>query len=194
MPSTLRVSLSVFLSYLLVALTCVPVSTRARTRLKPKTRTAIQQSLARHRESELLVRFRGGISERDKETVIATHGALKKKDLQGVSGVEKLEILGGRDVRRVALEMLLNPQVEFAEPNYLIAKDDVVPNDPHFQQQWALRNTGQNGGQVGSDVNANGAWTITTGSKSTVIAVFAQTGKDLYDYRSEEHTSELQSQ
>ncbi|MFN2406644.1 MAG: S8 family serine peptidase [Pyrinomonadaceae bacterium] len=152
-----------------MALTCVPVSTRARTP-KRKTTNTPTQSPAPHRESELLVRFRGGVSERDKETVIATHGALKKKDLQGLSGVEKLEVLG-RDVRRVALEMLLNPQVELAEPNYLIAKDDVVPNDSQFPQQWAMRNTGQNGGQLGSDVNANGAWTITTGSKSTAIAV-----------------------
>jgi len=65
----------------------------------------------------------------------------------------------------------MNPQVEFAEPNFLIAKDHVIPNDSQFNEQWALRNTGQNGGQYGSDVNATGAWKTTTGSKSTVIAV-----------------------
>ncbi len=67
--------------------------------------------------------------------------------------------------------MLLNPQVEFAEPNFLISKDDLSPNDPRFNEQWALRNTGQNGGQYGSDVNVSSAWQTTTGSSTTVIAV-----------------------
>src|SRR6185503_12480898 len=37
--------------------------------------------------------------------------------------------------------------------------------------QWALRNTGQNGGQYGSDINAATAWQTTTGSSATIIAV-----------------------
>jgi hypothetical protein len=65
----------------------------------------------------LLVRFRTGVSERDKANVIGAHGALKKRDLQGYSGVEKLEVLSGRDARVVALQMLQNPQVEFEETN-----------------------------------------------------------------------------
>lgn len=76
-----------------------------------------------------------------------------------------------RNVRTVAQQMLLNPQVEFAEPNFLIAKDDIVPNDAQFGEQLALRNTGQNDGQFGSDINATEAWNTTAGSKSTVIAV-----------------------
>ncbi len=61
--------------------------------------------------------------------------------------------------------------MEFAEPNFLISKDDLSPNDTRFNEQWALHNTGQNGGLFGSDVNASSAWNTTTGSKATVIAV-----------------------
>jgi RHS repeat-associated protein len=133
--------------------------------------TSKAQEPAPYREGELLVRFQQGVSQSDKETIIAAHGARRKKQLAGESGVEKLELRPGRDANTAALEMLLNPQVEFAEPNFLIAKDQLNPNDARFSEQWALRNTGQNGGQFGADVNASGAWTTTTGSASTVIAV-----------------------
>lgn len=137
---------------------------------KASSRMQAQQSIPM-REGELLVRFREGVSNRDKEIIVATHGVRKKKDLPGASRVEKLEVLAGGDARTTALQLLLNPLVEFAEPNFLISKDDVVPNDAQFNEQWSLRNTGQSGGQFGADVNASGAWTITTGSRFTVIAV-----------------------
>jgi subtilisin family serine protease len=129
------------------------------------------QANATHRNGQLLVRFRAGVSHREKELVFATQGARKIKDLTGDSGIEQLEIPAGQDVQTAAVQMLVTGQVEFAEPNFVIAKDDVIPNDAQFNEQWALRNTGQNGGQYGSDVNASEAWKTTTGSQSTVIAV-----------------------
>src|SRR5258705_12683156 len=122
------------------------------------------EAIAPIRNNELLVRFRAGASQQDKDTVIATQGARRKKQLRGESGVEKLELPGGRDVRTAAQQFMLNPQVEFAEPNFLISKDDLSPNDPRFNEQWALRNTGQYGGQYGSDVEVSGAWQTTSGS------------------------------
>lgn len=102
---------------------------------------------------------------------MATHGLRAKKQLRGDSGFEKVELNNGRDARTAALELLQNSQVEFAEPNFLISKEDLNPNDPEFNQQWALRNSGQNSGQFGSDINAGAAWETTTGSLETVIAV-----------------------
>ena len=127
--------------------------------------------LVQHREGEILVRFRAGVSEKEKETIVATHGARKKKPLKGDSGFEKLELAAGRDPKTAVLQLLLNPQVEFAEPNFLIEKEDVNPNDPKFEEQWALQNSGQAGGQFGSDVRARTAWDKTQGAPSTVIAV-----------------------
>src|SRR5215217_756842 len=168
--SDLTVSLS--LSYLLVIFFCAPFTTAANAsfRKKPK-RSTQEQSPARYRDGEILVRFHDGVSQRDKETIIATHGARRRNELQGDSGFERLELLSGGDVKTAVLQLLLNPQVQFAEPNFLIAKEDLTPNDPQFNQQWALRNTGQNGGQYGSDINAGTAWASTTGASSTVIAV-----------------------
>jgi subtilisin family serine protease len=166
--SNCRVVVATFLTYLLAILMCVPFTSSAHIPMSKPSR--VQQPAPQYREGELLVRFRAGVSKPDQEAIIARHGAQKKNDLRGESGIGKLTVIG-RDVSAVALELLLDPQVEFAEPNFVIAKDDVVPNDAHFNEQWALRNTGQNSGQVGSDINAVGAWNTTTGSRSTVIAV-----------------------
>ena len=165
-----RTLLAALLSWLFVVSAVSPFAVMATpARTIRSVRSTPPQTVAPYRDGELLVRFRGGISNRDKETIIATHGARKKADLTGESEIEKLEV--SRDPRTVASEFLLSPEVEFAEPNFLIAKDDITPNDVQFNDQWALRNTGQNGGQFGSDVKAGAAWTTTTGSRSTVIAV-----------------------
>ncbi len=167
--SVLRLTIASFLIYLTVVSTWAPFAKSA-SAVKPLTSTQAHSSAA-HRAGEVLVRFRSGVSQRDKDTILATHRARKKKQLNGESVVEKLELSSEREANTVAAELSLNPQVEFAELNYLIAKDDVQPNDPQFNQQWALRNTGQQGGQYGSDINAYTAWQTTTGSTTTVIAV-----------------------
>jgi len=164
-----RVTVAAFLTYLLVILTCVPFTGSARI-FTDKPREVQRQLAPQYREGELLVRFRAGVSRFEQDATLTRHG-VQKKDLRGESGIGKLKVLSGRDVWTVAMEMLLNPQVEFVEPNFLIAKDDVIPNDARFDEQWTLRNTGQNNGQTGSDINAPGAWDTTTGSSSTVIGI-----------------------
>jgi len=62
------------------------------------------------------------------------------------------------------------PGVRLAEPNGL-GSGGLVPNDSFFASQWHLRNTGQNFGTPGADVDATAAWTITTGSPDVTIAV-----------------------
>ena len=169
---TLRMAVATALSYLLVVLMCAPFSVAARSLSKTRSvLTTQQQSVAPYREHELLVRFRAGTSELVKDTISASQGARRKKKPANESGIERLELQNGRDIKTAALELLLNSQVEFAEPNFLISKEDLQPDDPQLNAQWALRNTGQNGGQYGSDINAATAWQTTTGSSATIIAV-----------------------
>lgn len=163
---------ALLLTYVFVVSSLSPFASPVRpVRSVKSSRSTQKQVNAPHRAGELLVRFRPNVSKHDKDTILATQGARKKKDLRGESGIEKLELSPGSDARSVAMQMLLSGQVVFAEPNFVIEKDDAIADDARFNEQWALRNTGQNGGQFGSDVNATGAWKTTTGSKSTVIAV-----------------------
>jgi subtilisin family serine protease len=66
--------------------------------------------------------------------------------------------------------------VEYAQPNYEISIEE-APNDPYFDQQWALNNLGQNGGSNRADIDALLAWTKTHGSEKVVVAVL-DTGVD----------------
>ena len=52
-----------------------------------------------------------------------------------------------------------------------------TPNDSQFTGQAGLKNTGQDGGIPGSDINAEAAWDITTGDRTIVSAVI-DTGVD----------------
>jgi subtilisin family serine protease len=50
---------------------------------------------------------------------------------------------------------------------------DALPSDAAFTdgRLWGLRNTGQDGGTAGIDINAVAAWTITTGDTNIIVAI-----------------------
>ena len=53
-----------------------------------------------------------------------------------------------------------------------VALAQVIPNDPSFlPNQWALRDTGQNGGTPGADIRASLAWAITEGDTNVVLVI-----------------------
>jgi hypothetical protein len=69
-----------------------------------------------------------------------------------------------------------HPSVEAAQFNHKVALRETLPDDPLFDQQWALLNTGQSGGTPGADIGATLAWDIATGGETAngheiVIAV-----------------------
>lgn len=64
----------------------------------------------------------------------------------------------------------LDPNVEYAEPNFIVHAL-AVPNDPSYSQLWGLHNDGVAGGISGSGIHAPEAWDKTTGSSDVVIAV-----------------------
>lgn len=166
-----RVTAVLFLSFMLVTSMWAPFAVAEKSPVGPTRASEVQGlSTPPYREGELLIRFRPGVSQLVKDLIVSTQGARRKEELRGESGVETLQLSRGREWS-AALELLMKPQVEFAEPNFLISKEDSTPNDPQFHDQWSLRNTGQSGGQQGADINASGAWETTTGSSATVIAV-----------------------
>jgi thermitase len=54
----------------------------------------------------------------------------------------------------------------------------VSPDDPGYPVQWHLQNSGQSGGTIDADVDADEAWLITRGSPKVTVAVI-DTGIDL---------------
>ncbi len=60
------------------------------------------------------------------------------------------------------LQLLRDPSVEYAEPNWIYRHQQTTPVDPLFAQQWALENTGQAvagiSGTADADVDALQGW------------------------------------
>jgi hypothetical protein len=58
-----------------------------------------------------------------------------------------------------------------------------APNDPRYNEQWALNNTGQSGGLVDADIDAPEAWNLTTGGLTalgdTIVIAIVDGGCDL---------------
>ena len=59
---------------------------------------------------------------------------------------------------------------------------DTIPNDPNFDIQWSMQNTGQNGGKVDADIDATNAWGITKGGLTalgdTIVVAVVDGGSD----------------
>lgn len=81
----------------------------------------------------------------------------------------------GKSVTLAVQEYSRNPNVIYAEPDYIYSIDSITPNDTDYSKLWGLHNTGQtvNGG-VGTndaDIDAPQAWETTTGSDSVVVGI-----------------------
>jgi subtilisin family serine protease len=168
-----------FLSYVLVISLCARLAARRLLAATPNAERkassatppkAITQS-NQQRAGELIIRFREGVSEQDKNATVNARGIRRKKVLRGQSRIEKLELAAGQEPEALAAELRSLPAVELVEPNFLISRNEITPDDPRFSEQWALKNTGQNGGVFGSDIGAALAWETTTGAPTTTVAI-----------------------
>jgi len=86
----------------------------------------------------------------------------------------------------LALELLFRrPEVSRAQYNHYVnlRGSQAIPNDPNYALQWALENTGQNGGTPGADVSAVEAWDRTTGGLTvlgdTIVVAVIDDGFEL---------------
>jgi subtilisin family serine protease len=129
--------------------------------------------------NEILVSFLDGSSDDDRERL------LERFDGQVIERKAEFWKFWVNDPREdapllIANELSRESIVKYAEPNAVqtMTFHQLPQNEPQFGNQWTLQNTGQNGGTVGADVNALGAWAITTGSPNVRIVVH-DTGVDV---------------
>ena len=123
---------------------------------------------------ELLVKFRDGAGGSRKfrgDSVRMRRFQVREALDLGESGYTHLR-LSTRQGRRTLLELALDPDVEYVEPNYIF-QVDAIPNDPNFSKQWGLKNTAL----AGADIDVTTAWETTKGSTANVIGVI-DTGVD----------------
>ncbi len=132
---------------------------------------------AKYQEGELLVKFRTGIIQASAVRLHQKIGASVIKRFTMVTDLEHVRLPASVSVREAITLYMSDPNVEYAEPNYLKHAGRAV-NDPLFNLQWALLNTGQFAGATPkADIRATEAWDISTGSGDVVIGII-DTGID----------------
>lgn len=123
---------------------------------------------------ELLVKYRPAARAVTSEYFRTRWGVSTLRTFKTI-GVHHVKLPKGMTVEQ-GLEIYKDdPQVEYAEPNYLRYATSTTPDDTFFTELWGLNNTGQdvNGtsGTADADIDAPEAWAIITGSSNVVIAV-----------------------
>ncbi|HQZ95438.1 MAG TPA: S8 family serine peptidase [Pyrinomonadaceae bacterium] len=170
-------------------------STVAQKQTSSTTTSGISAAKANRGIPEVLVRFKPGISRDKIRSLTAANEDVVFDKIESVKGLAVIDDLNDADPSAVALQYsAMKDVVEYAEVNSLIKLDDPsedasarysfdrplaadAPNDPLFGDQWALSNTGQDGGTERKDLDALNAWAVTKGSEEVVVAVL-DTGVD----------------
>jgi len=119
--------------------------------------------------TDVVVRFKPGTPSDEKNR------AHVETDTEVLSEIPRLRIERVSSKRGESVDALLrsyaqNPNVEYAEPNYIVTAS-AVPNDPYLSNLWGLHNIGQTGGMVDADIDAPEAWDVQTGSGGLVVGV-----------------------
>jgi thermitase len=115
----------------------------------------------------LIVKFKSGVSEIGKESILAEFGAETEEVFE--PGGARMIRVAAEQRERIRRELASNPNVEYAEPDaitMLAQAPRLEPNDPQFASEWHL-----------DKIQAAEGWSITQGSPSTVIAII-DTGVD----------------
>ena len=67
--------------------------------------------------------------------------------------------------------MKADPDVEYAQPNYVLHVVSTTPNDPDFRRQWHYLENGSGQGRSPGGINLPREWDVNKGSASVVVAV-----------------------
>jgi len=113
---------------------------------------------------EVLVKFKNTTPDRDAVNLHAASKTSKKRELRKLK-LQRLKLPEQMSVEEAIRKYRQDPNVEYAEPNFVVHALATVPTDTLFYLQRNLDNTDD------TDIDAPEAWDINTGSDNVVIAV-----------------------
>jgi serine protease len=107
---------------------------------------------------EIIVKFKPGVSDDVIAKINRSRGTSVIKSSR-FAGFKRLRIPHRKSVADMVAIYKQNPNVEYAEPNF-IAHAFMVPNDPYYTYQWNM-----------DQINMELAWNTTSGDISVTVAV-----------------------
>ncbi len=130
-------------------------------------------------EGLISVKVKKGITKNDISQALNYVKGKLKEDVD-ILRWTVIEIPKSADVFDAIKKMIKHSEIEQVIP-VGIMRADVIPNDPYYngtspatyQYQWGLKNTGQSppSGTIGADINAEQAWSITTGNQNVILVI-----------------------
>ena len=131
---------------------------------------------------EIIVKFKPYVTLSERSQTAQSFGAKSIQTLSNMSGWSVAKLPAGQTVTQALSVYANDPNIEYAQPNY-IYHATAVPNDPEYGQLWAAKNNGQFintgtypsglpvAGTVGDDMNLEAAWNVQTDCSSAIVAV-----------------------
>lgn len=138
-----------------------------------RTKGLTVHAIGRYVPDEIVVKFHPGVSDEVIGKMNRDHGAVVLSTSR-VAGFKRLQIPKGKTVTEMVAIYRHNPNVEYAEPNF-IAHAFAAPDDPLYPLQWDMDNDPFGG------IHLNTAREVETGIDSVIVAVI-DTGVAYEDY------------
>jgi subtilisin family serine protease len=156
-------------------------------RANAQSRRLIQRApLVRYRTDQILVKFKPHVSLQSIESAMNAYQTNTIRQIP-LLNVYQIQIPDNMTVEEMVYIMSINPDVEYAEPNYIFRLTE-EPNDFYFEYQYGLLNRGTRvapidvpgapTGKSDADIKAVPAWDETKGLDTVTIAIL-DTGVDL---------------
>ncbi|MEJ5305616.1 MAG: S8 family serine peptidase [Ignavibacteria bacterium] len=119
--------------------------------------------------NELCVKLKNGVSDQTLQNYVAKYGGVvDPRDHNSPLKWRVVYFPEPVSIENMFLTFKSNSLFEKVEFNHAGILQEIVPNDPMFNQQWALKNTYY----PAADIGFTKAWEITTGNNDVIIAIF----------------------
>lgn len=149
--------------------------------LHDNTKICYKAKLRKHQQhiafpkNEVLIKHKDG-READLLIFLAQYPLLKFKKHDFIPNYYKIFNVANNEQELFAFEGQLKKQTftKIAQVNYHFTLSATSVNDPLFNRQWSIKNTGtalQGNGTIGADMNVDSAWQLTTGNSNLKIAI-----------------------
>ncbi len=108
---------------------------------------------------EVIVKYKNNVPDTVSLTDMRAHGGISSERI-GHKRTHRVRLSAGMSVEDAVASFRADPNVQYAEPNYIIHAVGTPPNDSYYSSQWSL-----------PMVNATAAWEVQPSATGIVVAV-----------------------